>query len=91
MNHYCDQAVAHPAKTKHFVQHLYNVGPTSSTLVQHCTNVIQMICLYWVYGNLTIGLSMSCVFTMCFFGHRGTLANFGETIIVRAKGHSQMV
>ena len=25
--------------------HLYNVGPTSSTLVQHCTNVIEMLCL----------------------------------------------
>ena len=27
---------------------MYNVGPTSSTLVQHCTNVIQMFCVYWV-------------------------------------------
>ena len=27
-----------PSKHKTFVQHLYNVGPTSSTLVQHCTN-----------------------------------------------------
>ena len=25
-----------------YVQHLYNVGPASSTLVQHCINVIQM-------------------------------------------------
>ena len=26
---------------------MYNVGPTSSTLVQHCTNVMQMFCVYW--------------------------------------------
>ena len=26
---------------------MYNDGPTSSTLVQHCTNVIQMFCVYW--------------------------------------------
>ena len=32
-----------PANTKH----LYNVGPTSSTLVQHYTNVIQMFCVHW--------------------------------------------
>ena len=25
---------------------MYNVGPTSSPLVQHCTNVIQMFCVY---------------------------------------------
>ena len=36
-----------PANTKHFVSHLYNVGPTSSTLVQHCTNVKQMFCVCW--------------------------------------------
>ena len=28
---------------KTFVYHLYNVGPTSSTLVQHCTSVIQSV------------------------------------------------
>ena len=33
-----------PSKHKTFVQHLYNIGPTSSTLVQLCTNVIQMFC-----------------------------------------------
>ena len=37
-----------PSKHKTFVKHLYNVGPTSSTSVQHCTNVIQMFCIYWV-------------------------------------------
>ena len=26
---------------------LYNVGPTSSLLVQHCKHVIQMFCVYW--------------------------------------------
>ena len=33
----------HPANT----DHLYNVGPTSLTLVQHNTNVIQMFCVNW--------------------------------------------
>ena len=36
-----------PSKHKTFVQHLYNVGPTSSTLVQHCINVAQMFCVCW--------------------------------------------
>ena len=39
------------------IKHLYNVGPTSSTLVQHCTNVIQMFCVYWVLTGL-----FHCVF-----------------------------
>ena len=35
------------------IQHLYlyNVGPASSTLVLHCTNVIQMFCVYWDWQN----------------------------------------
>ena len=40
------QAANLPSKHKTFVQHLYNVYPTSSTLVQHCTNIIQMFCVY---------------------------------------------
>ena len=36
-----------PSKHKTFVEHLFNVDPTSSTLVQHCINVIQMFCVYW--------------------------------------------
>ena len=32
--------------TKYHLCDLYNVGPMSSTLVQHCTNVIQMFCVY---------------------------------------------
>ena len=32
---------------KTFKSHLWNVGPTSSTLDQHCINVIQMFCDYW--------------------------------------------
>ena len=35
------------SKHKTYVQHLYNVGPTSSTLVRHCINVIQMFCVCW--------------------------------------------
>ena len=38
-----------PSKHKTFVYHLYNVGPTSSTLVQHCINVIQMFCVCWLW------------------------------------------
>ena len=37
----------YPSKHKTFVYHLYNVGPTSSTLVQHCINVIQICCVCW--------------------------------------------
>ena len=36
-----------PRKHKTFVYHLYNVGPTTSTLVQHCINGIQMFCVCW--------------------------------------------
>ena len=32
-----------PLNTKY----LYNVDPTSLTLVRHCTNLIQMHCVYW--------------------------------------------
>ena len=35
----------YPSKQKTFVEHLYNVGPTSKTLGRHCTNVIQMFCV----------------------------------------------
>ena len=33
-------------QTQNIVLPLHNVGPTSSTLVHHCTNVIQMFCVY---------------------------------------------
>ena len=33
--------------TQHPVYHFYNVGPTSSTLVQHRTNVMQMFNVWW--------------------------------------------
>ena len=36
-----------PNKHETFVKQWYNVGPASSTLVQHCTNVIQMFCVCW--------------------------------------------
>ena len=35
-----------PSKHKTFVQHLYNVGPTSSTLDQQCIKVIQFFCVF---------------------------------------------
>ena len=37
----------YPSKHETFVKHLYNFGPTSETLGQHCTNVIQMVCVCW--------------------------------------------
>ena len=40
-----------PLNTKH----LYNVGPTSLTLVQHCTHVIEMFCVYWETTMLEYG------------------------------------
>ena len=36
----------HPSKHEAFVYHLYSVGPTSSTLVQRCINVIQVLYVY---------------------------------------------
>ena len=32
-----------PRKHKTFVKHLYNVGTTSSTLVQHCINILCLL------------------------------------------------
>ena len=44
-----------------FVSHLYNVGPTSSsTLVQHFINVIQMFCVYWPRGTYIV-VSTVCI------------------------------
>ena len=48
LNVTCTKCQALPSKHKPFVQHLYNVGPTSSTLVQHCINVIQMLALSYL-------------------------------------------
>ena len=36
-----------PTNTQH-LHNIYNVGPTSKTLVQRCTHVIQMFCVCWV-------------------------------------------
>ena len=36
-----------PNKHKIFVKHFYNVRPTSSTLVKHCMNAIQIFCVFW--------------------------------------------
>ena len=36
-----------PSKYKTIIYHLYNAGQTFSTLVQHCTNTLQMFCVYW--------------------------------------------
>ena len=48
----CDRIKSRlPGKYKTFVQHLYNAAPTSSTLVQHCINVIQMFCVRWAAGD----------------------------------------
>ena len=41
---------------KTFAQHLYNVGPGPSTLVQHCSNDIHMVCVYWIYNIIMFKL-----------------------------------
>ena len=38
------------------IQYLYNVDPTSSTLVQHCINVRQMFCVCWVVFAVAGGM-----------------------------------
>ena len=38
---------AEPRKHMTFVKQLYNVDPMSSTLVQHCINIIQILCVCW--------------------------------------------
>ena len=43
--------IIYPSKHKTFLYHLYNVGPTSSTLVRHCINVIQKFCASWDFYN----------------------------------------
>ena len=50
-----------PSKRKTFVYQLYNVGTTSSTLVQHCTNVIQIFCVYWVSRATVDLLIFACL------------------------------
>ena len=40
-----------PSKHKPFALHLYNVGPTSSTLGQRCINVMHMLCVCWQDGG----------------------------------------
>ena len=54
-------SVAFPGNTKHLSNFLYNVCPTSSTLVQPCTNVIQMFCVYWFGGRHSVYRAVSHV------------------------------
>ena len=51
--------IRQPSKHKAFLSHLYNVGPTSSTLVQHCINVIKMFCVYWEGYHINL-VAMVC-------------------------------
>ena len=43
-----------PIKHNTFVYHLYNVGPPSWTVVQHCINEMHMFCAYWVINSQAI-------------------------------------
>ena len=43
--------VSKRSKLKTFVKHLCSAGPASSTLVQLCTNVIQMFSVYWAHQS----------------------------------------
>ena len=55
-----------PNKHKAFVQHLYNVGPTSPPLVQHCINAMQLFCVHWAlihpfqWQHVTQWLKLNC-------------------------------
>ena len=49
-----------PSKHKTFVEHLYNVGPTSKTLGRRCTNVIQMFYVYWVGMSCWVRWRFTC-------------------------------
>ena len=44
-NEHIFRGASYTANTK-----LYNVGQMSSTLIQHCINVIQMVCLLGILG-----------------------------------------
>ena len=42
------------SKHKIFAYNLYTVGPTSSTLAQHCINVIQNVRVCWIRDHLAL-------------------------------------
>ena len=46
--------INNPENPKHLYNILYNVGPTSSTLVQHCTNVIHMFCVCRIIQHVAV-------------------------------------
>ena len=51
---------------------MYNVGPTSSTLVQYCTNVIQMFCGYhfsYPVGDVSRHVTFEVTPTLNWRGH----------------------
>ena len=64
-----------PSKHKTFVLHLYEVGPTFSTLVQQCKNVIQKFCVSWV----GIQLNAAAHSTL-----NNTLVTLNNTLVPRA-------
>ena len=45
-----------PVNTKHMYNNLYNVEPTSKTLVRRYTNGIQMFCVCWDLGVAEVSL-----------------------------------
>ena len=51
-----------PSKHKTFVYYLYNVSPT---LVQHCTNIIQIFCVYWVVVRTSVHYSFFSHYCRC--------------------------
>ena len=82
-----------PSKHNTFLRHLYNVGPTSSTLVQHCPNVIQMFSVYtYIQSAWTIGCLASRSGTMWDSGAViGSWANTGASSSVSCCRSSDMV
>ena len=61
--------VSCPSKHTTFIEHLYNAGPTSKTLDQHCINVVQIFVFVWVLWSVKVSESTSYVaIYMIWFG-----------------------
>ena len=79
------QIRAYPSKRKTFVWHLYNVGPTSSTLGQRCINVIQC----FVFAGIIVNTTYSKSFASLHMQSTGTvLVHIGARTLITGPGPS---
>ena len=67
-----DRSLLLTSKHKTFVEHFYNVGPTSKTLGRRCTLVIQMFCVCWVTSR-SVGFYWPPFFFLVYGGHHLSL------------------